>query len=152
MLRPFYALRQRLADLVSWPARRSPGPTPYRDGGRRFRHSRRHSLSVEFVERRQVMAGDGLPEIAGLIAAPALVPYGSQITLTASGVTDGGGNAILSLRGRDQLHDLNRVEPGWSPFGHKLELGQLGTFRQGQKGHAIAVEEHPPMRGVPLGA
>ncbi len=44
------------------------------------------------------MAGDGLPEIAGLTAAPALVPYGSLIALTASGVTGGGGTAILDVR------------------------------------------------------
>ncbi len=54
-------------------------------------------VGIEALERRQVMSIDS-PLIAGFSVSPEIVPYGSQVTLAASGVTDPGGAAIAQVR------------------------------------------------------
>jgi hypothetical protein len=71
----------------------------------------------ESLERRHVLAGD-VPLIAGFLASPTTVTLGTQITLTATGVTDPVGHAISQVAFfRDADNDGALTSADGSPLG-----------------------------------
>lgn len=87
-------------------------------GERRVRRSAAGARAgFESLERRHVLAGD-VPIIAGFLAAPTTVTLGTQITLTATGVTDPGGHAISQVAFfRDADNDGALTSADGSPLG-----------------------------------
>ncbi len=88
------------------------------------RKSRDLRFGFETLEPRKVMSGNAPPIIGEFLASPVTVNLGSQITLTATGVTDPDDDAISELRFfRDVDNDGLLTEADGAPLGIDTDGG-----------------------------